>query len=124
MLTYAGNFDPNVPVISQLVLVEPGARYRLSFAARTHGLVSAGLPVVVVKNAAGDQSVIAQSASLSPGTNGWREFSIDFQTTDTAIAVKVSIQRQPCSSNPCPIVGRAGFDSFSLKRLQLNRAAK
>jgi Tfp pilus assembly protein PilF len=118
MLTYAGNFDPNVPVISQLVLVAPGARYRLSFAARTDGLVSAGLPVVVVKNAAGDQSVITQSLALSPGTNGWREFSIDFQTTDTTTAVKVNIQRQPCSSNPCPIVGRAGFDSFSLKGLQ------
>lgn len=118
MLTYAGNFDPNVAVISQLVLVVPGVRYRLSFAARTDGLVSAGLPVVVVKNAAGDQSVIAQSMSLSPGTNGWREFSIDFETSDTTIAVKVNIQRQACSSNPCPIVGRAGFDSFFLKRFQ------
>ncbi len=116
-LEYAGNFDPMVPVISQLMLVVPNARYRLSFAARTEALMSAGLPVVVVKNAARDQSVIAQSVSLSPGTNGWREFSIDFETTDTTRAVSVNIQRQACSSNPCPIVGRAGFDSFSMKRL-------
>ncbi len=121
MLQYAGNFDSRVPVISQLVLVAPGARYRLSFSAHTLDLVSAGLPIVVVKNAAGDQGVIAQSVSLSPGTNGWREFSIDFETTATTKAVTVNIQRQACSSNPCPIVGRAGFDSFSMRRL-LQRA--
>jgi len=118
MLEYAGNFDPKVPVISQLVLVAPSARYRLSFAARTVDLVSAGLPVVVVKDSAGHQSVIAQSVSLSPGTNGWREFSIDFETSDKTKAVTVNIQRQTCLSNPCPIVGRAGFDSFSLKHVQ------
>jgi tetratricopeptide (TPR) repeat protein len=118
LLEYAGNFAPTAPVISQLILVAPNARYRLNFAARTEGLVSAALPVVVIKNAAGDQSLIAQSLPLSAGTNGWRVVSIDFETTDSTKAVKVSIQRQACSSNPCPIVGRAGFDSFSLKRLE------
>jgi len=117
LLEYAGNFDPNVPVISQLVLVAPGARYRLSFVARASDLVSAALPVVVVKNAGGDRSVIAQSASLSPGTDGWREFAINFETAKTASAVTVNIQRQACAVNPCPIVGRAGFDTFSLKRV-------
>ena len=117
LLEYAGNFDPTVPVISQLRLVLPNARYRLSFAARSEDLVSAGLPVVVVKNAV-DQRVIAQSVLLSPGTSGWRDFSIEFETSDTTRAVTVNIQRQACSSNPCPIVGRAGFDNFSLKRLQ------
>jgi hypothetical protein len=99
------------------MLVMPNARYRLRFTARTEGLVSAGLPIVVVTNAV-DQRVVAQSVSLSPGTNGWHEFSIAFETADTTSAVTVNIQRQACSSNPCPIVGRAGFDSFSMKRLQ------
>ena len=117
LLEYAGNFDPAVPVISQLMLVVPNARYRLSFAARTEGLVSAGLPIVVVTNAV-DHRIVAQSVLLPAGTTGWREFSIDFETTDTTSAVRVNIQRQACSSNPCPIVGRAGFDSFSLKHLQ------
>jgi tetratricopeptide (TPR) repeat protein len=117
LLQFAGNFDSGVPVISQLLLVAPGARYRLSFAARTEALVSAGLPIVVVTNAV-DHSVTAQSVSLSPGTNGWREFSIEFETADTTTAVTLSIQRQVCTSKPCPIVGRAGFDSFSMKRLR------
>ena len=116
-LEYAGNFAATVPVISQLVLVEPRTRYRLSFAARTETLVSAGLPVVVVREATGDAHVIAQSSTLPSGTTGWQTFSVDFETSNTTSAVTVNIQRQMCSSNPCPIVGRAWFDGFYLKRL-------
>lgn len=116
-LEYTGNFDPATPVISQLVLVAARTRYRLSFSARTENLTSGGLPVVVVREITGDRRVIGQSTSLSTGTHGWREFSIEFETTDATNVVTISIQRQPCSSNPCPIVGRVWFDSFSLKRL-------
>ncbi len=115
-LDYVGNSDSSVPVISQLVLVERDSWYRLSFAARTQDLVSGGLPVVVVVDAASDRRLIAQSPPLSRGTSGWRDFSIDFKTANTA-AVTINIQRQFCSSQPCPMFGRAWFDSFSLRRL-------
>ena len=105
-------------MVSQLVLVTPETRYRLNFAARTESLVSGGLPLVVLKDATSDRPKIAQSGLLSQGTQGWREYSIDFDTTDTTVAITVNIQREPCSSNPCPIMGRAGFDNFSIKRLQ------
>jgi tetratricopeptide (TPR) repeat protein len=118
LLKYAGNFDPTEPAISQLILVVPNAHYRLSFAARTEGLISGGLPVVIVKDAKDDGRAIAQSASLSPGTNDWKEFSIAFKTAATTQAITVNIQRESCTSNPCPIVGRANFDSFSLRRLK------
>ena len=116
-LEYAGNFAATVPVISQLVLVAPNARYHLSFAARSENLVSAGLPVVVVREATADARVIAQSSSLPSGTTVWHEFSIDFETSKATRAVTINIQRQVCSSTPCPIVGRVWFDSFSLRRL-------
>jgi hypothetical protein len=61
--------------------------------------------------------------SLSPGTTGWQESSIDFDAGNTS-AVTINIQRQVCASNPCPIVGRAWFDSFSLKRLQMDESMK
>jgi tetratricopeptide (TPR) repeat protein len=118
LLKYAGNFDPTVPAISQLILVVPNTHYRLIFAARTENLVSGGLPVVVVKDAEDDRRAIAQSASLSPGTNDWKEFSIAFKTAATTQVITVNIQRQSCSSNPCPIVGRANFDSFSMRRVK------
>ena len=115
-LEYAGNFAVTVPVVSQLVLVESRTRYRLSFAARTDTLVSTGLPVVVVKEATADAHVIAQSSSLPSGTTGWQKFSVDFETSKIR-TVTINVQRQVCSSSPCPIVGRAWFDSFSLRRL-------
>jgi hypothetical protein len=115
-LDYAGNSDPATPIISQLILVARDSWYRLSFAARTEDLVSGGLPVVVVVDAASNRRLIAQSPPLSRGTTGWRDFSIDFKTANTT-AVTINIQRQFCSSQPCPMFGRAWFDSFSLLRL-------
>jgi thioredoxin-like negative regulator of GroEL len=115
-LDYAGGFDPAVAVISQLVIVAPHTRYRLSFSARTEDLKSAALPLVAVKNADGSQQINVQSSPLAGTGGGWREFALEFETADAA-AITINIQRQACSSNPCPIFGRAWFDSFSLKQL-------
>ena len=115
-LDYAGNSDSSVPIISQLVLVERDSWYRLSFAARTQDLVSGALPIVVVVDAASDSRLIAQSPPLSRGTSDWRDLSMDFKTANTT-AVTINIQRQFCSSQPCPMFGRAWFDSFKLRRL-------
>jgi hypothetical protein len=113
---YSGGFDPAVAVISQIVIVAPHTRYRLSFSARTEDLKSAALPLVVVKDADGSRQIKVQSSPLADTAGNWREFAIEFETAD-AIAITINIQRQACSSNPCPIFGRAWFDSFSLKRL-------
>ena len=115
-LEYSGNFNPAVPMISQLVLVAPRTGYRLMYAARTDALISAGLPIVVVKEASGDHRVLAQSVALSSGTSPWKQFAIDFETDSGMGAITIDIQRQSCPSNPCPIVGRVWFDSFSLGR--------
>jgi Flp pilus assembly protein TadD len=115
-LEYTGNFDSAAPVVSQLVLVSPRSRYLLNFSARTQDLVSAALPVVAIREGTGERQVITQSMALPTGTTGWRSFSIEFATSQASTVV-VSIQRQACASKPCPIVGRAWFDSFLLKRL-------
>lgn len=118
LIEFAGNVEPTVPIISQLMLVPATTDYRLNFAARSERLTSAGLPIVVVKEATGDRRVIAQSVSLPTGSQSWGTYSVDFKTAENITAITVSIERQPCSSNPCPIVGRAAFDDFSVKRLQ------
>lgn len=117
-IEYSGNFDAQVPVLSQLVPVAPLARYRLTFAARTEKLLSAGLPVVAVRDATGDRVVIAESGSLPVGTNAWENFTIEFQTGQATRAVTINIQRQACKVNPCPLVGLAWFDEFQLVKEQ------
>ncbi|MEA2207119.1 MAG: hypothetical protein QOE77_3895 [Blastocatellia bacterium] len=114
-IDYAGNFATGTPAISQLVLIKPLTRYRLRFAARTESLVTAGLPVVAITAASGDKPVQAQSDSLSRGTNEWSDFEIEFTTLNDMHAVVISIQRHKCDSSPCPIFGRAWFDSFQLE---------
>ena len=111
---YSGNFDAQVPVLSQLLPVAPSTRYRLTFSARTDKLFSAGLPVVAVREVKGDKVALAESNSLAPGTNAWQDFAIELQTGAATKAVTINIQRQACSVKPCPLVGRAWFDEFQL----------
>lgn len=116
-LDYSGGFDPDTAVISQLVIVAAHTRYRLSFSARAENLKSAALPSVAVKDADGNRQIKVQASPLDDTTRSWQEFVIEFETAE-ATAITINIQRQPCSSSPCPIFGRAWFDSFSLQRMQ------
>lgn len=114
-IDFGGDSDPSSPVISQLVLVDPGAHYQLRFAVRSEGLVSGGLPLVVVMDGA-DNKVLRQSDKF-PTTDGWREYTINFDVGPSADAVRIALQRQPCSTLPCPIFGRLWLDDFLLQKL-------
>jgi hypothetical protein len=111
---YAGNSDTATPAVSQLAAVEPGARYRLRFAARAEGLTSGGMPLVVVSKAPGEEA-LAQSEALPRDTGGWREFEVEFRAPGAAVTV--AIRRAGCRDAVCPIFGRAWFDDFSLRKL-------
>ncbi len=104
------------PLVSQVILVEPSKRYQASFAARSHEIVTGGLPLVVVTDTAGERKPLAQSAPLSKGTSDWRVFSLQFTTAPTTNAVVLSVEREGCT--PCPIFGSISLDSFSLEQLK------
>lgn len=113
-IKFSGSVDPTVAVLSQLVLVEPGARYRLRFAARTEKLVSGGLPVVIVRDAAAGKRVLARSTVAADELNSWRDYEIEFTTPDVTSAILIAVER-PCPATPCPIFGRVWLDDFSLE---------
>ena len=118
LVEWSGHASPGVDVISQLVLVEPGARYRLSFYARTEGVKTGGPPLVSVEDAsAADARVIAQSPALPQGTSGWQEYAAEFNAPSKTEAVLVSLRRQNCEASPCPMFGRVWLDDFSLRKL-------
>jgi hypothetical protein len=95
--------------------MDPGARYQLRFAVRAEKLISGGLPVVMVIDANGART-IGQSEPFPNQTDGWREFTLDFETDKSVNAVRIALQRQPCNTMPCPIFGRLWLDGFSLRR--------
>lgn len=114
---WSGKSDPSDAVISQLLLVEPAARYRLSFAARTEELLSGGLPVVTVIDASDDKKLILiKSKTLPHGTNPWQTYTSEFTTSETTRGVFIGIRRENCETDPCPAFGHAWFDDFSLER--------
>lgn len=117
-LDWAGNSDPQVMVIKQLVLVEPHTRYRLHFAARTRELLSVSLPIVSVSDANDDkQSALAQSPALPRATTPWQDYSLEFTTAEKTSAVLIGVRREACNTYPCSILGNLWLDDFVLQRL-------
>lgn len=117
LMDFSGDSNPASPIISQLVLVEPNARYRLTFAARTENLITVGSPLVAVTDpGTKDGHILNRSQPLPRGTSGWQSYTVEFMTSGATSAVMINTQRQSCSSAPCPIFGRVWFDDFSLQR--------
>jgi len=113
---FSGDSDPSSPVISQLVLIEPGAHYQLRFVVRSESIVSGGPPLLAVIDA-DTNKILSQSDQFPKATDGWREYTIDFGSGSSASAVQITLQRQPCDKSPCPIFGRLWLDRFSLQKL-------
>ena len=115
-IEFDGASEPASAVITQLVMVEPQTRYQLHFAVRSEGIVSGGLPLIVVMDA-NSNKVLGKSEAFPKATDGWQEYTIDFEPEPAASAVQIALQRQACNSSPCPIFGRLWLDDFSLKRV-------
>lgn len=118
-LDLSGVGSTDIDFAKQLVVLEPNARYRLTFAARTEALSGDAMPIVTVLDA-GTFSPLAISKSLNEGDNMWQDIATEFSTSEVTEAVYIIIQRQKCTTDLCPIFGRVWFDEFSLNKL--NRA--
>lgn len=115
-IEWSGNTTPLIPVLSQIVLVEPATHYRLNFAVRAGQVVTGGVPVVSVVDTSSDQ-ILAPAKVLPQGTTLWQDDSIEFSTSKNTDAVIINIVRENCTSNPCPIFGHTWLDDFSLQKL-------
>lgn len=114
---YAGASDPNTAVVSQLVPVESGARYRLAFSARARELVTGGPPLVRVVSASGRNDTLAESPALPAGRTDWQDYSVEYAVPQGVSAVRIELKRRPCTSSPCPAFGSVWLDAFELRSL-------
>lgn len=114
---FGGDSSPAWMVISQLIMVAPSQRYRISFASRSQDLVTGGLPIIVINDASGDLKRLGQSAPLGKGTSDWQRSSFEFATTPATNTVVLSLQRENCTTSPCPIFGSISLDSFSVQQI-------
>ena len=117
-IEFTGNSNPGSVVVSQLVLVAPSKHYRVNFTARSQDIVSGGLPILSVNDAAADQKRLSQSQPLAAGTTDWQPFNLEFSVPPTTTAVVLSLQSSNCTTSPCPIFGLIQLDSFSIEQLK------
>lgn len=115
MIEFAGESSPDLPLISQVMVVRPSTTYKLSFNSRTKDLITGGLPFVRVAEIGGEGKTLGQSANLSD-SDSWRETSFAFTTDSRTTAVSLTVQRQNCTTSPCPAFGSLWLDSFTLNR--------
>jgi hypothetical protein len=117
-IEFGGNSNPGSLLVSQVILVEPAKHYKINFTARSEDVVTGGLPFLNVSDAWGDQKRLGQSRPLASGSSDWQFFSLEFTTTPTTSAVVLSLQRENCTTSPCPIFGSISLDSFSVEQLK------
>lgn len=101
--------------ILQTVIVQPGARYRLTFWVRTENLKSSGAPMIDVLNA-NDDTPIARSPQIPVGTNEWQQMSVDFAAPDNCNGITIRTIRFFCGDD-CPLNGVMWYDDFEITRL-------
>jgi hypothetical protein len=112
---FNGDSDPKLPIITQLVNVEPRAHYKLLFAVRTEELISGGLPGLKIFDPAAGQS-LAQSGAFPTMSRGWQDYAVEFVIPEGASTIQIVLQRELCKNSPCPIFGRLWLDNFSLQK--------
>jgi tetratricopeptide (TPR) repeat protein len=117
--------DPLELNIPQLVAVEPGASYRLTFYVRTSALKSAAAPVVKILSA-GEGKPIAESAQAPAGETDWQKITIDFKVPADVEGINLSISRAACGAEGavCPIFGTVWYDDFNLQLAGREAGAK
>ena len=118
LIEFLGDSNPSAPIIYQLSIVEPSTHYRLSFAARTKDIVTGGLPVVIVNDVTSEGKRLGHAPPVKQHVDDWEIFTCDFSTSPTTLAVTISLQRESCTTSPCPILGSLWLDSFSLEAVR------
>lgn len=112
---YSGDNAPGAQPIYQMILVKSKTRYSVTFMARAENLVSGGPPVIIAFDA-GSNKILGQSKPLSPGTNEWGTYQLDFTTENDTSAVTLALQRLSCSQPTCPVFGKLWMSRFSFMK--------
>ena len=97
----------------QVVVVNPGGRYRIECYVKTEKLVAPEGPRVVVADVT-SSTEIASSDPIASGSGDWRRVVFDFTAPAGTRAVVVTVKRVPKFSFDQPTRGAVWFDDFLL----------
>jgi len=111
---FTGESVPQSPLLSQLIVVEPNKTYQISFYARSNNIVTGGLPLVAVTDST-DHKLLGVSATFARESTGWQQQTFSFTTAASTKGVILSLQREGCSTAPCPAFGTVWLDGFLIE---------
>lgn len=114
LVGYNGDWREPSGLISQLIVVEPQKRYRISFGVKTKELVTGRPPLIVVSDAGGNQQLGNSEVFPTPSSD-WQTMSFEFSTTPTTQAIVLELKRVDGACNPCPIFGTMWLDNFLIE---------
>ena len=114
-LLFKGYSKPELYNVTQLVAVEPRARYRLTFMIRVDKLRTGGEPLLEVVDSKNDVSLV-RSAPFPLGSHDWQRWDLEFLVPETCDGITIRTTRDSCGEN-CPITGAVWYDDFKLERL-------
>jgi O-antigen ligase/tetratricopeptide (TPR) repeat protein len=112
-VTYNNSNDVSAMPIRQLVIVKPNTKYRLSLFVKTQEIVSVAMPLISVNDVMTNKE-IAVSKTFPATTNDWQKMEMEFSIDAKTEAIFISLKRETCTNNPCPIFGKLWLDSFEL----------
>ena len=115
-ISFDGYFAPTLYNIRQIVVVEPSAKYLLTFWVRTENLKSGGNPALEIYNAVNDSNIVT-SAPFPNGTSDWQQIKLEFTAPSDSSAVAIRTTRTFCGE-VCPIVGTFWYDDFRLEKIK------
>jgi hypothetical protein len=114
-LTFNAYNEPTLVDLAQIVPVEPGARYSLTFWVRTENLKSAGPPMIQI-DGINENRTFGATPPFPTGTNDWQQVKLDFTAPVDGDGVIIRTLRLYCGDN-CPLVGTIWYDEFNLQKL-------
>ena len=103
--------------VKQLVLIRPGARYRLECYAKSEDLKTPAGPRLMVMRS-DETELIAESDAVAEGTTDWHRLAVDFVAPKDSRALVIAIKRLPRFNYDDPTEGRVWFDDFMLTELK------
>lgn len=115
-VTFDGNSNPQLPFVSQTLIVAPQHRYQINLAVRSKNIVTGGSPTVLARDARTGQ-ILGKVDILIQTSEEWQKVNFEISTQPDCDAIVLNLQRNACTTSPCPIFGILWIDSFSIQEL-------
>lgn len=109
-----GKTEVGNKILSQMVIVNGGEEYNLSFSVLLPELTSAGDLGVTVFDAATDK-ILGETQLKKRPDKKWSRYQLRFSAPSSQ-AVIIAFRRLSCPASPCPIFADLYLDNFSLTK--------